>query len=74
VAKVLFVTGLISFIVAFIAELAFIMLGLTAAGEGTTASPSSSSALVVWGCIGLGVLCWMIAAAIVLIDYFKNRV
>jgi hypothetical protein len=74
VAKVLFVTGLISFIVAFIAELAFMMLGLTATSEGSTASPSSSSALVVWGCIGLGVLCWMIAAAIVLIDYFKNRV
>ena len=71
--KVLFVAGLISFIVAFIAELAFMMLGLTAASEGTTASPSSSSALVVWGCIGLGVLCWMIAAAILLIDYFRNR-
>ena len=70
----LFVAGLITFIAAFIAELAFMMLGLTAASEGTTASPSSSSALVVWGCMGLGVLCWMIAAAIVLSDYFRNRV
>jgi hypothetical protein len=74
VAKVLFVTGLISFIVAFIAELAFMMLGLTANSEATTGSPNSSYALVIWGCIGLGVLCWMIAAAILVIDYFRNRV
>ena len=73
-ARVLFIIGLISFMLAFIAELAFMMLGLTAASEGTTGSPNSSSALVVWGCIGLGVLCWMIAAALVLIDYFRNRV
>jgi uncharacterized membrane protein YhhN len=72
-AKVLFVAGLICFIVTFIAELAFIMLGLTAASQGTTASPGLSPGLVVSGCIGLGVLCWMIAAAILLIDYFRNR-
>ena len=73
-ARVLFIIGLISFMLAFIAELAFMMLGLTAASEGTTGSPNSSSALVVWGCIGLGVLCWMIAAAILVFDYFRNRV
>jgi hypothetical protein len=74
VAKLLVVAGLISFIAALIAEVAFIMLRLTTASGSTTASPTSTMGLTVWGLIGLGILCWMIAAAIVLVGHFRNRV
>jgi len=73
VAKALFAAGLISFILAFFAEIAFILLGLTAVSGSSAAFPTWISGLVIWGCIGLGGLCWMIAATLVLIDLFKNR-
>jgi hypothetical protein len=73
VAKVLFVAGLTSFIVAFFAEIAFILLGLTVVSGGSSAFPTWISGLVIWGCIGLGALCWVIAATLALIDLFKNR-
>ncbi len=64
-AKVLFVVGLLAFWAALLSEIAFIMLRLTAVnGETTTASPSSTYGLVVWGSIGAGALCWAVAAAI----------
>jgi uncharacterized membrane protein YhdT len=72
-AKVLFAAGLTSFILAFFAEIAFILLGLTAVSGGSSDFPTWISGLVIWGCIVLGVLCWMIAAALALIDLFKNR-
>jgi len=73
VAKVLFAAGLASFILAFFAEIAFILLGLTAVNGSSGAFPTWISGLVIWGCIGLGVLCWIIAATLALIDLFKNR-
>jgi hypothetical protein len=73
VGKALFVAGLVSFVVAFFAEIAFILLGFTAASGVSSASFSWVSGWVIWACIGLGVLCWVIAAAIVLINLFKNR-
>ena len=63
-AKALFVVGLLAFWAALLSEIAFIMLRLTAVSGETTASPSSTYGLVVWGCIGTGVLCWAVAAAI----------
>jgi len=74
VAKLLLVAGLVSFILALIAELAFLLFGLTAASGSTTASPTSTMGLIVWGLIGLGIFCWMIAAAIVVIVHLRNRV
>jgi hypothetical protein len=67
------VAALVSFIVAFIAELAFILQRQLAASPGTSGSPISSAGLIVWGFIGLGFLCCMIAAAILLISHFRNR-
>jgi hypothetical protein len=74
VAKVLFVAGLAFFVGALVVEIAFIMLRLTAAGGETTASPTSFYGLVVWGCIGAGILCWIIAAAIVITDHLRNGI
>jgi hypothetical protein len=73
VAKVLFAVGLTSFIVAFFAEIAFIVLGLTTVSGGSSTFPAWVSGLVIWGCIGAGVLCWVIAASLALIDLYKNR-
>jgi len=70
---VLFAAGLASFVVALLAEIAFILLGLTAVSASSSAFPTWISGLVIWGCIGLGVLCWMIAATLALIGLFKNR-
>jgi hypothetical protein len=72
VAKTLFAAGLVLFVGALLLEVAFIMLRLTAASGDTTASPTSFYGLAVWGCIGAGILCWIIAAAIVITDHFRN--
>lgn len=72
-AKALFVVGLLAFWAALLSEIAFIMLKLTAVNGETTASPSSIYGLVVWGCIGAGVLCWAVAAAILAAQHLKGR-
>jgi hypothetical protein len=72
VAKTLFAAGLVLFVGALLLEVAFIMLRLTAASGDTTASPTSFYGLAVWGCIGAGILCWIIAAAIVITNHFRN--
>ncbi|MBN2098088.1 MAG: hypothetical protein JW753_00670 [Dehalococcoidia bacterium] len=69
-AKVLFAAGLVSFFAALVSEIGFIMLRLTTASGTTTASPGSVYGLIVWGCIGVGVFCWIIAAAIVVAGHF----
>jgi uncharacterized membrane protein YvlD (DUF360 family) len=71
-AKVLFGAGLVLFFGALCLEIAFIMLRLTAASGDTAASPTSFYGLAVWGCIGAGILCWIIAAAIVITNHFRN--
>ena len=73
-AKVLFAAGLVLYFGALCLEIAFIMLRLTAAGGETTASPTSFYGLAVWGCIGAGILCWTIAAAIVIANHFRNGI
>jgi uncharacterized membrane protein YvlD (DUF360 family) len=73
-AKVMFGTGLVLLFGALCLEIAFIMLRLTAAGGDTTASPTSFYGLAVWGCIGAGIVCWIIAAAIVIANYFRNGI
>jgi hypothetical protein len=74
VAKVLFAGGLVFFFGALCLEIAFIMLRLTAASGTTTASPDSTYGLIVWGCIGAGILCWIIAAAIVITNHFRHGI
>jgi hypothetical protein len=74
VAKVLFAAGLVSFGAALVSEIGFIMLRLTAASGTTTASPGSTYGLIVWGCIGAGILCWIIAAAIVITNHFRHGI
>jgi hypothetical protein len=71
-AKVLFAAGLVAFFAALVSEIGFIMLRLTAASGTTTASPGSVYGLIVWGCIGVGGVCWIIAAAIVAAGHFRN--
>ena len=72
-AKALFVVGLVAFWGALLSEIAFIMLKLTAVSGETTASPTSMYGLVVWGCIGTGAACWVVAAALFLAQHFKAR-
>jgi len=74
VSKVLFVAGLVSFVGALLLEIAFIMLRLTAADGDTAASTTSFYGLIVWGCIGTGILCWIIAAVIVITNHFRNGI
>ena len=73
-AKVLFAGGLVFFVASLLSEIAFILLRLTAASGDTTASPGSFYGLVVWGCIGTGILCWLIAAAIVIANHLRNGI
>jgi hypothetical protein len=73
IPKVIFAAGLVSFVAAFITEITFILLGLTAVSGGSSTLPGWVSGLVIWGCIGLGVLCWLMAAALVLVRYLRNR-
>jgi hypothetical protein len=72
-AKALLVVGLLAFWAALLSEIAFIMLKLTAVDGETAASPSSIYGRVVWGCIGAGVLCWVVAAAIVVSQRLRSR-
>jgi len=71
---VLFGAGLVLFFGALCLEIAFIMLRLTAASGDTTASPTSFYGLAVWGCIVAGIFCWIIAAAIVIINHLRNGI
>jgi hypothetical protein len=65
--------GLVAFFAALVSEISFIMLRLTAVSGTTAASPSSIYGVVVWGLIGLGIACWIIAAGIVVAKHFRNR-
>ena len=69
-----FAAGLVLFFGALCLEIAFIMLRLTAPSGDTTASPTSFYGLAVWGCIGAGILCWIIAGAIAVANHFRNGI
>ena len=72
--KVFFAAGLVFFVSALLLEIAFVLLKLTAASGETTASPTSLYGLAVWGCIGVGIICWIVAAAILVVGHFRNRI
>ena len=72
-AKALFVAGLLAFWAALLSEIAIIMLRLTTVTGSTTATPTSTYGLAIWGLIGAGALCWAVAAAILVAHHFKGR-